>query len=340
VSTSALGYLAWFGYLAQQAATPRWLPHVQDPQLAWLFGGVLGILVFASVIGAVLAQTAKGDSARATIENLNARIRAWWKMCAIFALTLLIGRIGSLVLFGLLSLLALREYVTLVPTRRGDHRTLAWIFFVITPLQYYLIGIRWYGFFAVMIPAVAFLFIPTRMAMSGDTEHFLERAAKLQFGIMICAYCLSHAPALLILSIPGFEGHDARLLLYLVLVDQMSDVLQYVWGKLTGKHQIAPLVSPNKTWEGFVGGVLTATALGTALWWATPFTPLQSAGMSLVIALLGFAGGLVMSAIKRDVGVKDFGAIIEGHGGILDRTDSLCFAAPIFFHLVRYFFVP
>ena len=311
-----------------------------NAHLMWLFGGVLGILVLASVIGVVLKRNAKNDAARATIENLNARTRAWWRMCAIFALTLLIGRVGSLVLFGLLSLLALREYITLVPTRRGDHRTLLWSFFIITPLQYYLIGIAWYGFFAIMIPVFAFVFVPTRIAMSGDTEHFLERAAKIQFGLMICAFCLSHAPALLILKIPGFAGRNAQLLLYLVLVDQMSDVLQYVWGKLAGKHKIAPSVSPNKTWEGFLGGVATATLLGAALWWATPFTPLQAAGMSLVITLLGFAGGLVMSAIKRDAGVKDFGAVIEGHGGILDRIDSLCFAAPIFFHLVRYFFTP
>jgi phosphatidate cytidylyltransferase len=311
-----------------------------NAQLMWLFGGVLGILVLASAIGVVLKRTAKSDAARATIENLNARTRAWWKMCAIFALTLLIGRVGSLVLFALLSLLALREYITLVPTRRGDHRTLLWSFFIITPLQYYLIGIAWYGFFAIMIPVFAFVFVPTRIAMSGDTEHFLERAAKIQFGLMICAFCLSHAPALLILEIPGFAGRNAQLLLYLVLVDQLSDVLQYVWGKLAGKHKIAPSISPNKTWEGFLGGVATATLLGAALRWATPFTPLQAAGMSLAITLLGFAGGLVMSAIKRDAGVKDFGAVIEGHGGILDRIDSLCFAAPIFFHLVRYFFTP
>jgi phosphatidate cytidylyltransferase len=306
----------------------------------WLFCGVLGILILASVIGAVLKRTAKSETAHATIENLNARTRAWWKMCAIFALTLLVGRIGSLVLFALLSLLALREYITLIPTRRGDHRTLVWTFFIITPLQYYLIGIRWYGLFAIMIPALAFLFIPTRIAISGDTAHFLERAAKIQFGIMICLYCLSYAPALLMLRIPGFEGHDAVLLLYLVLIVQMSDVFKYTWGKLLGRHKIAPLVSPNKTWEGFLGGILTATVLGAALWWATPFKSLQAAGISLVIALLGAAGGLVMSAIKRDAGVKDFGAMIEGHGGILDRADSLCFAAPVFFHLVRYFFVP
>lgn len=317
----------------------HWAIPVKDPQLAWLFCGVLGALILASVIGTILQKTAKSDGARATIENLNARIRAWWKMCAIFALTMMIGRIGSLVLFALLSLLALREYITLMPTRRGDHRTLLWSFFIITPLQYYLIGIGWYGFFSIMIPAFAFLFIPTRIALTGDTEHFLERAAKIQFGIMVCLYSLSYAPALLVLRIPGFEGRNARLLLFLVLITQMSDVLKYVWGKLFGRHKIVPRVSPNKTWEGFVGGVLTATALGAALWRVTPFTLWQAAGMSLVIALLGAAGGLVMSAIKRDAGVKDFGATIEGHGGILDRIDSLCFAAPVFFHMVRYFFV-
>jgi len=201
-----------------------------------------------------------------------------------------------------------------------------------------LIGINWYGFFAILIPAFAFVFIPTRIALAGDTEHFLERAAKIQFGLMICAYCLSHAPALLILKIPNYEGRDSVLLLYLVLVDQVSDVLQYVWGKLLGRRKIAPNVSPNKTWEGFVGGVATATLLGALLSWATPFTRWQSAGMSLAITIMGFLGGLVMSAIKRDAGVKDFGAVIEGHGGIPDRIDSLCFAAPVFFHLVRYFF--
>jgi len=317
----------------------NWL-HIQDPQLAWLFCGVLAILILASAVGAILKRAAKTDAARATIDNLNARTRAWWKMCAIFTLTLLVGRIGSLVLFALLSLLALREYITLIPTRRGDHRTLVWIFFCITPLQYYLIAIRWYGFFAIMIPTLVFLLVPIRIALTGDTHHFLERAAKIQFGIMICLYSLSYTPALLMLRIPGFEGSDAKLLLYLVLIVQLSDVLKYTWGKLFGRHKIVPLVSPNKTWEGFIGGVLSVTAVGAALWWATPFTPLQSAGMSLVIALLGASGGLVMSAIKRDAGVKDFGAMIEGHGGILDRVDSLCFAAPVFFHMVRYFFVP
>jgi len=313
---------------------------IHDAKFVWLYGGVLVLLLISTLIGKILKSRHRSDASRTTIDNLNARIRAWWKMCAIFAAAVVSGRIGSLILFGIISFLAMREYMTLVPTRRGDHRTLFWSFFVIMPLQYYLVGIQWYVLFAIMIPVLACIFIPPSIALAGDTEHFLERASKIQFGIMVCVYSLSHAPALLLLKIPGFEGHDARLLLYLVIVDQMSDVLQYVWDKLIGKNKIAWRVSPNKTWEGFVGGVISATVLGTALWWATPFTPIQSAGMSLMICILGFNGGLVMSAIKRDIGIKDFGVVIEGHGGILDRIDSLCFAAPIFFHLVRYYFVP
>ena len=155
-------------------------------------------------------------------------------------------------------------------------------------------------------------------------------------GLMICVYCVSHAPALL--TLPLSNGGGPKLLLFFLLVVQLSDVFQYIWGKLLGKRKIAPRISPNKTWEGFIGGVGTATALGASLWWVTPFRPLQAAGMSLAITLLGFAGGLTMSAIKRDRGVKDYGTLIEGHGGVLDRIDSICFAAPVFFHLTRYFF--
>jgi phosphatidate cytidylyltransferase len=309
-----------------------------DSQLVWAFAGVLGLLALSSLTGLVLKAVIRKPEAQGTISNLNARIGAWWIMSAIFALTLVIGAIGSLVLFGLMSFLALREYVTLLPTRRADHRTLFWAFFIFTPLQYLLIGIQWYGMFAILIPVFAFLFVPARLAIAGDTEAFLERASTIQWGLMICVYCLSYTPALLMLQIPGY-GRPAKLMLYLVLVDQLSDVLQYVWGKMLGRHKIAPVVSPNKTWEGFIGGVLSATAIGTALWWMTPFTPAVAAPVSLAITLMGFAGGLTMSAIKRDRGVKDYGTLIKGHGGILDRMDSMCFAAPVFFHIVRYFYV-
>jgi phosphatidate cytidylyltransferase len=311
-----------------------------DGQTFYLVGGVLALLLVSSLVGWWLSLRVSSDEARATVQNLNARIRAWWMMVVVFGLALATGGIGSVVLFALTSFLALREFITLTPTRYGDHRSLFWVFFAILPLQYYLIAIRWYGLFSIMIPVYAFLFIPIRSAMAGDCEHFLERTAKIQWGLMICVYCVSYVPALLSLSIPGYEGQNGKLMFYFVLVVQMSDVLQYLWGKTLGRHKIAPAVSPNKTWEGFFGGIACATLLGTALWWATPFTPLQSAGMSLAITLMGFAGGLVMSAIKRDRGVKDYGNIIEGHGGVMDRIDSLCFAAPVFFHLTRFYFTP
>ena len=194
--------------------------------------------------------------------------------------------------------------------------------------------------FAIFIPVYAFLILPILQALSSGATRFMERTAKVQWGLMIAVYCVSHVPALLLLHIPGYEGRNVLLIAFLIIVVQMSDVLQYVWGKLFGRHKIAPDLSPSKTVEGFLGGVLSASALGAALWWITPFSVWEAAGMAFIICLMGFLGGLVMSAIKRDRGVKDWGRMIEGHGGMLDRLDSVCFAAPIFFHLTRYFYTP
>lgn len=309
--------------------------NLQDKSLVFLLCGLFSLLVVASIIGAILAK-AKGNTP--VIENLNARIRAWWGMCLLSVMAMWFGPLGSTLLFAMISFLALRECVTLTPTRRGDHEALFWCFFILLPLQYVLVGMQWYGTFAIFIPVYTFLFIPTRMALAGDSLHFLERSAKIQWSMMVAVYCISHAPALLMLSIPGFENQNIKLLLFLMIVVQISDVLQYVFGKLFGKRSIAPRLSPNKTVEGFVGGIASATLVGTLLWWVTPFAPWQAALISLLITLLGFAGGLCMSAIKRDRGVKDFGAMIEGHGGMMDRIDSLCFAAPVFFHLIRFYF--
>ncbi|HWG50470.1 MAG TPA: phosphatidate cytidylyltransferase [Candidatus Acidoferrales bacterium] len=309
-----------------------------DHQMVLIFQGLFGLLVLASLAGAILARTAKSEKGQATVENLNARMRAWWVMSGIFAITLIIGPNGSTILFAFISFLALREYVSLIDPFPADHRTLFWTFFVITPLQYWLVYRQWYGLFSILIPVYAFLFVPTRLAISGETQKFLDRASRIHWGLMVCVYCISYAPALLMLNIPGYRGQDAKLLLFLVVVVQLSDVFQYVWGKLLGKRKIAPNVSPNKTWEGFIGGVATAVAVGAGLYWMTPFRPGEALLMSIAITLSGFAGGLTMSAVKRDRGIKDFGTMVEGHGGILDRMDSICFSAPIFFHLTRYFF--
>lgn len=309
-----------------------------DDDMIKVLGGIFGLLLTASLVGGILKRALKDEAHRQLIENLNARIKAWWIMCTVFSLALLTGGIGSILLFGFVSFSALREFITLTPTRQGDHRALFWAFFVILPFQYYLIANNWYGMFSILIPVYAFIFLPSRSVMRGDYTHFLERTAKIQWGLMLCVYCISHAPALLTLQIPGYEGQSAKLLFFLVFVVEINDVGQYILGKLFGKRKIAPNISPNKTVEGFVGGTIAATILGTLLWWMTPFTMLQAAGFSLLITLTGFYGGLTMSAIKRDRGIKDFGVMIEGHGGVLDRIDSLCFSAPIFFHLVRYYF--
>ena len=308
-----------------------------DREVLWLLGGILILLLLASIVTALL-QRRPGGTANAVIANLAARVRAWWVMVAVFGFALLTGGTGSVVLFAAISFLALREFITLTPTRRGDHASLFWAFFALIPVNYGLIWLQWYGLYSILIPVYAFVLLPIRSATAGDCEHYLERTAKIQWGLMVCVFFLSHAPALLMLAIPGYEDENAKLLLFLVLIVQLSDVLQYVWGKLLGRRKVAPTLSPNKTVEGFVGGVLTATAIGAALWWATPFNPWQAALLALMITLMGFFGGLVMSAIKRDRGVKDFGSLIEGHGGIMDRIDSLCFAAPVFFHLVRYYY--
>jgi phosphatidate cytidylyltransferase len=300
-----------------------------------LAGAILGVLVIASVVGFALRLKA-GAAPHPVIDNLNARIKAWWAMAAAIGLALFAGKGGVIVLFAFVSFVALREFATIAPTRRGDHRALLVGFFVVLPLQYYFIWIEWYGLFSIFIPVYAFLILPIVAALSGDVRDFMQRTATIQWGLMITVFCISHVPALLTLDIPGYEGRNAFLLVFLILVVQSSDVLQYVWGKLAGRRKIAPALSPSKTVEGFVGGVASAVALGAALWWITPFSPVQAAALSLAITLMGFLGGLVMSALKRDRGVKDWGAFIEGHGGMLDRLDSVCFAAPVFFHLVRY----
>jgi phosphatidate cytidylyltransferase len=304
----------------------------------WLIGGIVVLLIVATAIGRILRARVRDEAAAALVDNLIARVRAWWWMVGVFAVALIIGRDATIAMFALISFYALREFLTLTPTKLGDHRALSLAFFVLIPVQYLLIATDWYGLFSIFIPVYGFLLLPSVSVLAHDTEHFLERSAKIQWGLMIAVYCISHVPALLLLQIPGYGGATPLLMFYLLLVVQMSDVLQYVCGKLFGRTKIAPAVSPSKTVEGFVGGAAGAIVIGAAMWWITPFTPLQAAGMAAIIVLMGFLGGLVLSAVKRSLGAKDWGSMIEGHGGMLDRMDSVSFAAPIFFHVTRYFF--
>jgi phosphatidate cytidylyltransferase len=283
-----------------------------------ILGGLGGVLLAASLIGFALHLRVKDENSRAAVDNLNARIRSWWVMVILLGGASLAGRNIAIALFGLLSFGALREFIPFTPTHRADRIA---SLFVVLPVQYGLLWMGWFGWFCFFIPVYAF-----------------TRTSEMRWGLLLTVYCVSYVPAVLMLRIPGYENRSVLLMAFLLIVVQSSDVLQYVFGKLFGRHKIAPKSSPGKTVEGFAGGIAGATAIGALLWWITPFHPVQAAAMALAIALMGFLGGLVLSAIKRHRGIKDWGHLIEGHGGILDRLDSLCFSAPVFFHLTRYFF--
>jgi len=294
---------------------------------------VLAVLVLASAAVAALRRLQPGRDH----SELAARVRAWWIMAAIFFGAIAVSDTISLVFFAFLSYWAMKEYVTLLSTRPADHKAL-FLAFLAIPVQYYWVGIGWYGMFIIFIPVYMFLFLPIRQFLSKETRGFVASTSQIQWGLMAFVFCLSHMAFLLRLrDAPGSQASGRTLLLFLVFVVEMSDVLQYVWGKLLGRHKILPTVSPNKTWEGFVGGIASTMILSLAIRFLTPFGVGETLIVTFLVAVAGFCGGAVMSAIKRDFGTKDFGGLIPGHGGMLDRVDSLCYAAPVFLHYVRYF---
>ncbi|ESY28803.1 phosphatidate cytidylyltransferase [Mesorhizobium sp. LNJC386A00] len=313
---------------------PLTLPPMHETVI--LLVGLVCVLTTASVIAGILSWRAP-KPLPSTLVNLNQRINAWWVMVLAITVAFFFGRTGMTILFALISFAALREFVTLTHSRRSDHWVLLGMFGIIIPFQYWLVWTAWYGLFTIFIPVYCFLLMPAVTALNGDTERFLERVSAQQWAVMISVYCVSHVPALLTLNVPGFEGRNLLLIAFLIITVQGSDVLQYIFGKLFGRHLLSPSVSPSKTWEGLVGGLVASSLLGALLSFLTPFSPLAAAGVAFIACLMGFLGGLVASAIKRDQGVKDWGHLIEGHGGMMDRADSLVFAAPVFFHIVRYF---
>jgi len=321
---------------------------MSDRKTLVLVGIVLALLAAATLIGQFLQRHPDRGLNPALVRTFNSRVRAYWLLLSVLAAAFLGGYAVTFGLFGFLSFWALREFITLTPTRLGDHRALFWVFFLFTPLQYFLVSFNQYELFNVLIPVYAFLFIMARVAVAGDYKRYLERTAKIQAGLLICVYSLSYAPALLHLRLGQYndqwqrvpwEGSTSGLLFFFIVMVQVSDVLQYAWDNLLGRRVIAPTISPNKTWEGLAGGIGSTGLVGMSLWWVTPFQPWVAGLMGMLISAMGFAGGITMSAVKRDRGVKDYGTLVEGHGGVLDRIDSICFAAPVFYHLTRAFYL-
>ncbi len=315
---------------------------------------ILSALGIASLVGFLLSRRETMGVESAIVRRYNQKLRVWWLMTAIFVFGFLLQRIGVVILFGFVSFWALREFITMTPTRRGDHRTLFWVFFVFTPLQYILIALGshppsfvpqndYYGLYSIMIPVYASLFIPARAAIAGDYKRFLERSAKIQAGLLICVYALSYAPALLDLDLvrtggEPWHGSNVSVLIFLVVIAQLAAVLERGWTKLAGRHVIAEKINGSRTWEGVLGSMVTTGLIAAALSWATPFYPWEAGVLAAVVTTMACGGAMTMSAIKRDRGVTDTGTLVQGHAGVLDQIDNICFAAPVFYHLTRYFF--
>jgi phosphatidate cytidylyltransferase len=304
-----------------------------DPTVGWALGGIFGLLVAATIAVWLLGLL----KPRADFTELRLRVRTWWIMAGVFALALTLSRRVSLAFFAFMSFLALKEYLSLIPTRRADRIVLFWAYLAI-PIQYFWIDMRWYGMFIVFIPVFVFLLLPMQMVLIGETSGFLRAAGTLHWGLMATVFSISHVAFLLVLpKTVNPHGGGPGLVLYLVFLTQFNDVAQYIWGRTLGRHKVIPKVSPGKTVEGLLGGVATTVLLAWLLApHLTPLTPLEAILAGLLIGLGGFVGDVVISALKRDLKIKDSGTLLPGHGGILDRIDSLSYTAPLFFHFVWY----
>lgn len=317
------------------------IPLIADhlaPPVLWTLAAIFALLLLASllVFGLGRKRAAFGTA------ELKARLKSWWVMVALFAGSILLSQATALIFLALVSFLALKEYLSLIPTRRADRRVLLWCYLAI-PIQFYWIAIGWYGMFSIFIPVYMFLLLPLPMLLRGETDGFLKALGTLNWGLMTTVFALSHAAYLLVLPSAGAPGAGgAGLLLYLLILTEANDVAQYCWGKALGRllpAKIVPKVSPNKTWVGLAGGVATTIGLAVLLApWLTPFDLRFAALAGILIGVSGFVGDVTISAIKRDLHVKDSGSLIPGHGGVLDRLDSLTYTAPLFFHFTRYFF--
>ena len=292
----------------------------------WVLGAIAALLSLASVL--VWRQ---GDPNG----ELALRVRSWWLLVGVFGGALLLNRTALIALLAFVSFLALKEYLSVIPTRRADRRVLFWAYGAI-PVQYAFVWFENYGMFIIFVPVYMFLFLPMVMTLVGETQRFLTAIGTLHWGLMLTVFCLAHLAFLVVLP-PNGEG--PQLLLYLVVLTQAGDVAQYLWGKRIGRHKVLPSVSPNKTVEGLLGGVATVTLLSLVL--GTLLTPMPwylALVVGFLLALAGFVGDVTISAFKRDLGIKDASSLIPGHGGILDRVDSLTYTAPLFFHIIRYVF--
>ena len=299
---------------------------------------VLGFLLFCTGLGVVFKRKTSSETGRKLAVLWGARVRVWWSMVAVFFVAFLTHGIGSIVFFGIISFILLRELITVTPTKNDDYRVLLWSFFMVLPCHYALLFVNWYGLFVILIPVYVFLIVPPMIAATGSLSRFFERAAKIQWALMLCVYCVGYAPALLLLRLEGAPFPNAPLLLFLVAVVQMRETTADLVNALPRTHPTfrGKAMEWEMTWEGALTGTVVAGLAGLLLTPITEFSNLQAVSMALAISVMCEASNMCLAGLRADWG-RHGTVIIECHGAMIERIMPICFAAPVFFHLTRFF---
>jgi phosphatidate cytidylyltransferase len=310
-------------------------------QVGLLFVALFGLLIIVTL--AAFRHTLRDDldeEQRALQERFRRDLKAVWWGAVLFWVSWVLGAVAATLLFGVVAFVAYREFITLTQTHRADHRSLLFAFFGVLPLQFVLAGSRHFDLFTVFVPVYVFFAIPVIGALGNDPQRFLERTAKIQWGIMVCIYGTSHAPALLLIDLPNYAGRGAFLVFYLVVVVATAQIVQELASRRLRRRPVARAISRSFSWRSWLIGAAAAAFVGALLYWATPFKPIPALVMGFIAGACGTLGEFVMKALKRDAGVRSWGGrgSVTGAVGLLDRVAPLCFAAPVFFHAVRWYF--
>jgi phosphatidate cytidylyltransferase len=305
------------------------------PEIQWVIAIILLILVFATLLFWIWNMIKPSK----LVDEMQIRTRSWWIMCCIFLFASIVNPVVTYFALGFLSFLTLRELYSQLKLRKIDRSVLFFCYLSI-PIQYFLAFKGYYTLFLIFIPVFMFIIIPFLLVLTGETKDIIRSMCILPTSLMLGVFGISHLA--LLISFPEMNSNGVSgkaLLLFLIFITEANDIMQFVWGKIFGKHKILPKVSPNKTWEGFIGGVISTTIIGYFMGFLTPLNTWQLILLSSSIAVFGFMGDAIMSAVKRDFGVKDMSNAIPGHGGVLDRVDSLSTTASPFFHIVYFIII-
>ena len=294
------------------------------------YGILLVGLALLAAAGTFYANWALNRSSdpehRARLLAVNARVRMSWWLIVVFTIA-----------FALISFFLLREFIAITPTKPTDHNALVVAFYIAIPVQYALIGFDLSYFTTLFIPTYLFLALPVIMAMTKDTERYLERVAKVQWGVMLCVFCVSHAPAIATLDLTRYNSSGPLLLLFFLLVVFVSDLASSIAS--SGGKTLS--FNSNRTIKGTLIGSFCGVLAGAAMFWITPFRAWQAVIMAVIIAASCVMGDLVINSVRHSMGATR----LAGEGdiymtrGTLARLAPLTFAAPVFYHLTITFFI-